>query len=591
MIELNELILLALDDIISDEQIAVLNEKLVSDPKAVSNYIEFMDIYTEMCPFGRVDVSDLLHEKRVNIDKEELFLEELAEYEKNGRAVKVERVEKKVERVLTAEEREAKIRAFIEEERAAEAEERRLEQEALRKIRQRELRRRHRIQRAHRVAAKVRRYATMGAMAAMLMVIGYLVYAIMQPAPVARLTDAAGVQWSDSDLPTYLDASLRPGRMELIEGFAEITFNKGARIILEAPAEIKLESTSRAFVQAGRIAAEVPPQAQNFVINTPSASMVDLGTEFGVQVKEDGTSDLHVFKGKVALVAGPIGKKANGFNGNNGAREQIVRTGQARRVLAGSSKIQDIRFSETAFLRNVPSPYELAVHQSKPIAYWRFSRDQKQIGDALQYAGNAETAVTGPALGDGKANDALKLDGEDSYVLVKDKGGDWTQTGFSLVLWVRPDTAARQNIIVSADEDGPGSNYSRQLFMDSRGKFSFWILVGEPDLPEDYYPVTLTSSTVTQPGRWYHVAVTVAANGDIGLFINGSEENILSLDDGQVLDFKPERNRIYIGSTACGELDDREPMDSFEGGLDEIARYNRALSAREIRQLYLSVKK
>jgi hypothetical protein len=74
MIELNELILLALDDIISDEQLAVLNEKLVSDPNAVKNYIEFMDIYTEMCPFGRVAVSDLLHKKSVNMDTKALFL-------------------------------------------------------------------------------------------------------------------------------------------------------------------------------------------------------------------------------------------------------------------------------------------------------------------------------------------------------------------------------------------------------------------------------------------------------------------------------------------------------------------------------------
>jgi hypothetical protein len=77
----------------------------------------------------------------------------------------------------------------------------------------------------------------------------------------------------------------------------------------------------------------------------------------------------------------------------------------------------------------------------------------------------------------------------------------------------------------------------------------------------------------------------VDAKGDICLFVNGIEESYLSLD-GRLLHFDNERNLIYIGSAACGVMDDREPMNSFKGALDEVARYNRPLAPEEIKQLY-----
>lgn len=583
--ELSELIIESLNGTITDEQSAYLNRVIKEDPDVADMYLDFISVHTVLNRHGCGYMNSLGAGTASAPEDVIGFLEELTEYEKNGKAVEVERVEEKTEKMLTKEKQEAKIRAFIAEERAMEAEERRLEVEARHKIRQRELQRRQRAQKAREAVTKVRRYLRNAAMAALLMVIGYLLYIIMQPvqpAFVATLTDGIDVTWSDSAQSTEPGSPLRPGYMKLDEGVAEITFDEGACVIIVGPAEINLESSNRAFLQFGSLRASVPTQARGFKIDTPSSSIVDIGTEFGLHVAEDGSSDIHVFKGQVSLMASRVGRTVNKLGE---AVAQIVLAGQAKRVRAGSSKIDDITFSQSGFVHDMAMPYELAVRRSNPFTYWRFNREQKQNGEALQYVGNAKSALIGPALGDGKANDALKLDGKDSYVLVKDKAGDWTQSGFSMVLWVCPGTMARQNIIVNGDQEGPYSNYSRQLFLNSEGKFTFWMLVWDRDLPEDYYPVTLTSSTVAQPGEWYHVAVTVAVNGEIRIFVNGSEENNVLLAD-EILDFKPERDRIYIGSSACSDKDDRKLMRSFTGGIDEIARYNRALSPQRIRQLY-----
>lgn len=585
--QLSELLVDLLDGTISEESFAHLEKCLSEDAGALQYYVEFMATWAGM---DQRVISPLAGspEEIYEPDVDGSLWHALAQQEKTAAGVEAERADEIAERVLTEAEREAKIRAFIREEKAMEERERRLEEEARRKICERELRRRQRIDKIRTVAAKVRKYSRIGAMAAVGMVIAYFLHALLMPVPpasVATLTDGVNVKWANPEQPTELNSLLQPGTMRLVKGFAEITFDGGAKAIIEAPVEIELRNAAKAYLQSGKMSVTVPLEARGFAVNTPSASIVDLGTEFSVHVKEDGSSDIHVFKGQVSLMAGKFGRIVDKL----GKRvTQIVRAGQARRVKAGSSKIRDIQFGETAFVRNMPSPYELAIRQSKPVAYWRFDEGSEKSDRSIQYFGNAAIEPVGPDLGDGKTNYGLKLDGKTGHVLAGDMAPNWAQSGFSLVLWVRPDAIARQNIIINADQDGPFANYSRQLFVNSEGKFAFWILVWEPGLGENEGdPVTLTGSTVAQPGKWHHVAVTVAANGDMRLFVNGTEEDNLSLID-LLLHVDPERDRIYIGSAACGELDDREPMHSFEGGLDEIARYNRVLSPKEIRQLYMS---
>jgi len=528
--------------------------------------------------------------------------EELAEYEKNGKAVEVERVKAKIEPVLTEEERQAKIRAFIAEEKAIEEKERLLEQLERRRIRQCKLRRRQRIARARTVAAKVRMYSRIGAMAAVGMVIAYLLYLVLQPVPpafVAVLTDGVNVKWADSQQPTELDSLLRPEYMKLVEGFAEITFDGGAKAIIEAPAEIELQNASRAYLQSGKMSATVPVEARGFALNTPSSSIIDLGTEFSVHVKKDGSSDIHVFKGQVSLMAGELGDMVDKL-GEKIA--QIVEAGQAKCVRAG--RIQDIQFGRTKFVRNMPSPYELAVRQSKPFAYWRFNPDESETCvnwmDLSQYSGRyiGSFAIedSGPALGDGRANYALKLGG-DGYVVIEDVPADWVKTGYSIVLWIRPDEMRDQNIIANSIETNLKGNF-RQLCIDDTGSVYSFV---RPNASRRDSAFGL-SEPISEPGQWNHIATSIDPRGYVRLFINGRQS--LGQDPVLIRDAWIDRlsilntvkERIYIGSPAYDgpqSLENElEPgtIGSLIGAVDEVALYNRPLSAEEIRQIYMSVK-
>lgn len=110
-------------------------------------------------------------------------------------------------------------------------------------------------------------------------------------APLGRITRMSGAQWSSD--------AVRPGRLDLESGFAEITLNNGVRLVLESPATIRLVSTSQARLERGRVVAHVPPEGRGFTVETLRARLIDLGTEFGVGIFENGETEVQVFLGEV----------------------------------------------------------------------------------------------------------------------------------------------------------------------------------------------------------------------------------------------------------------------------------------------------
>ena len=63
--------------------------------------------------------------------------------------------------------------------------------------------------------------------------------------------------------------------------------------------------------------ANVPPPAVGFTVETPTAVLNDLGTEFGVNVHEAGTSDVQVFRGLVDVRHRASGKTDHMTTGDN----------------------------------------------------------------------------------------------------------------------------------------------------------------------------------------------------------------------------------------------------------------------------------
>jgi ferric-dicitrate binding protein FerR (iron transport regulator) len=135
--------------------------------------------------------------------------------------------------------------------------------------------------------------------------------------PVATLTAAKACKWDGGTLPTEEGARLTAGKLRLAEGVAKITFDTGAEVRLEGPAELQIVSPGRCVLASGRVVAKVPPPAIGFVVDTPSAELTDFGTEFGVNVRDGRAAEVQVFDGVVDARDRTTGKVERMRTGKN----------------------------------------------------------------------------------------------------------------------------------------------------------------------------------------------------------------------------------------------------------------------------------
>ena len=141
----------------------------------------------------------------------------------------------------------------------------------------------------------------------------------------------------------------RKAPLLLQTGLVEIIFDKGAKVTLEAPAAFRLKSAARMALYKGKLFASVPAYARGFTVETSHSHIIDLGTEFGIQVRQDGTSDLHMFKGKAKLKFDSADNKAG--------QTLALTAGQAKRVDV-SGQVSEIPIQEQAFVRHFYSRTE-----------------------------------------------------------------------------------------------------------------------------------------------------------------------------------------------------------------------------------------
>lgn len=129
----------------------------------------------------------------------------------------------------------------------------------------------------------------------------------LETMPVARLTATANCRWAPGSAVAKQGASLSAGqRVKLLEGLAEITFASGAKVILQGPCVLEIETTKTAILYSGKLTADVPDDLEGFKIRTPVVEVVSLPTETKVaQGDADSKSDdLESEDGVVILKAG-----------------------------------------------------------------------------------------------------------------------------------------------------------------------------------------------------------------------------------------------------------------------------------------------
>lgn len=229
----------------------------------------------------------------------------------------------------------------------------------------------------------------------------------------------------------------------------------------------------------------------------------------------------------------------------------------------------------------IPGSYPSNVLALHPIAYWRFNETvQPPQPNLATNAGSLGTAGNGYVIDDvvkgeagieGKAfgfsNPGLAVDYLGSRIDVPNNAVFNPNGPFTVEFWARPSQNAPDLFcpVCSLDPISNGGNArSGWLFYQNTNDWQFRLggLGG--------YAATIEGGSVS-PGTWQHV-VGVYDGANASLYVNGQ----LVAGPTAVFGFNPNQLcPLRIGATTI-------PNRTFDGQLDEVAFYPRALSAGEI---------
>jgi hypothetical protein len=217
------------------------------------------------------------------------------------------------------------------------------------------------------------------------------------------------------------------------------------------------------------------------------------------------------------------------------------------------------------------------------VSYWKFDEgsgttasDSVGGNDGILYDADATNADgdTPPQWTSGQVGSALSFDGVDDYVEIP-YDPSFNLSSFTLQAWVKftqNDTYAR---IISRPSGGnPTDGYSFFVLGNAWGK-----LYGGVQGEGQAYSVSVSTSPFTFADDNWHLATfvrDVEAN-NISIYVDGVLYG--SYPDSSPGDMEHNYQGIIIGSYDGS-------TDFFEGLIDEVAIYNRALSAEEIQQHY-----
>jgi NedA-like, galactose-binding domain len=120
---------------------------------------------------------------------------------------------------------------------------------------------------------------------------------------VAVVSSTSDVQWSKEITPKSVGATIwRNEPLKIDSGIVELQMKLGATLLIAGPAELSIDDDNSATLRRGKLAAKVPTQAIGLTIRTSTWNVVDLGTEFGVEVTTEGVA-VEVFAGALDLHA------------------------------------------------------------------------------------------------------------------------------------------------------------------------------------------------------------------------------------------------------------------------------------------------
>jgi len=238
-----------------------------------------------------------------------------------------------------------------------------------------------------------------------------------------------------------------------------------------------------------------------------------------------------------------------------------------------NGQIDDVRIYDQAL--SGEEILQLYQEGSGPVSHWKFDEGGGDI--AYDSVGDNNGTVHGAQWSEGWIDGALDFDGDADYVEVPDSPElrfDGTEP-FTVSAWFQRLADMPDNeTLVGKGFNGDPENLNYLLRVRKTDNTVCWFWEHSSGTNDD-----LSSSVVPELGQWYH-AVGVWDGTEQKIYVNGVERN--STIPAGLPDSSGNRpvviGRMFGGSSPAGQ--------DFNGLIDDVRIYDRALSDEEILQLY-----
>jgi hypothetical protein len=390
--------------------------------------------------------------------------------------------------------------------------------------------------------------------------------------------------------------------LSIASGIVELRLTQGVRLLVEGPADWTINGKNNATLRRGKLLATVPHEAIGFTVKTPTTEIVDLGTEFGVEVSGQGETKTHVFRGEIRVersvaITAPA---APSIKLTAGQAVSVDRSGKTTFIEPlASSPAEFIRPPAPAvgeeFNPEVLSPYaRYAIDKTKPVAYWDFSwyRNSMKITEdrvkrtPFELFIPTQVGVLGPAMRDGltgfgRENPAIWQQPDEFRELgLRCRLPGLPATGYSVALWIQPTGPFDGQPHYYLLGNGRSSGSLHDGVRDSLLVTGAWNpaaigKLGYFDGHDHKTALQPAGKTTLISGTWYSV-VLVRRPGKALVYLNGTLE----------LEVEPQSPDQPGDLFSFGHRTDGQSNLAFHGQYDEAAIWDRPLSAEEVAAMY-----
>lgn len=315
--------------------------------------------------------------------------------------------------------------------------------------------------------------------------------------------------------------------------------------------------------------------------NTQSESVARMGSgseqvNFAIDPQQGGGRSQFLFTAAelsaAGLSAGPIhGLGFQNASGEAMAAKLRIAIKETSKMALAADDVDDEAFSEVYFRSSLIGPGDWRAQFHTPFE-WDGTSNL-----IVESTINSQTAGAGITLAGSEVSDGIGLvsqstdyyasfGGVGQHIEVEDHGSDFSD-GLTMAAWVKYDAFNHWSRIL---DFGNGSNADNIILANQATTSNLVLSIRIGSSAND-----IVANGVLKTGEWQHISATITSDNQAKIYVNGVEVASGTCQ----LPSTVTRSNNYIGRSNWAS------DGYFDGGIDDVAMWNTALSEEEIKQV------